>query len=145
MTLSPIGQVDVDASTYFSWSTVDEADEYILMFVDDKGNVVDKLHINSDQTWIYYTLGSIQVNTQLSYKIYAQKKDVLLCSTQLEPVDPWIARLTGTPIPPTPTPYLMQNQDDKAYSSNIFTLTPTTFPTATLPAFYKAVITNQYS
>lgn len=65
------------------------------------------------------------VNTQLSYKIYAQKKGVLLCSTLLEPLDPLIARLTGTPMPPTPTPYLMRNRDDKGYAPNLFTPTPT--------------------
>ncbi len=107
------------------------------MIIDDKGNVADKLHLSSDHTWIYYTLGSIQVNTKLSYKIYAQKKEALLCSTLFEPIDPLIARLTGTPIPPTPTPYLMRNQDDKAYSPDIFTPMPTPYLTVTPLAFIK--------
>lgn len=127
--LSPIGQVDIDVSTYFSWTAVEEADEYILMVVDDKGNSAHELHVNDDQTWIYYNLGSIQINAHLSYKIYAQKKDVLLCSTQLEPIDPLIAQLTGTRIPPTSTPYLMRNDDHKGYILNTLTPTPTTYLT----------------
>ncbi len=94
--LSPIGSVDMDVPTYFSWTAVDEADEYILMIVDYKGKVVEELHLSSEQTWIYYTLKSIQFNTKITYKIYAQKKAALLCTAIFEPVDPKVG--TYTPI-----------------------------------------------
>lgn len=125
--LSPIGQVDVDVATYFSWTAVEEADEYVLVIVDDKGNVAHEVYVGGDQTWIYYTLKPIQINTKLNYKIYAQKKDGILCSTRLEPVDPWIAQLTGTPIPPTPTPYLMRNDNGQIYTLHTLTPTPTLY------------------
>ncbi len=121
--LSPSGQVEIDVPTYFSWTAVDEVDTYSLVIVDDKGIVADELRLSSDQTWIYYTFKSIQMSTKINYKIYAQKKEGILCSTRLEPVDPLIAQLTGTPIPPTPTPYLMRSDNGEIYT--LHTLTPT--------------------
>lgn len=125
--LSPAGQISSADTVYFSWTGVDDADQYVIEIADDKGNLVDTLYSDGEQTWLYYNPGSIQVKAMLSYKIYAQKKEAVLCSLKPDPPVVW---LTTTPLPTaTPDKYKIDLPDDDYQIPPIPTVTPNPYPT----------------
>lgn len=124
--LSPAGQISAADTIYFSWTAVEDADQYVIEIADDKGNLVDTLYTDNKQTWLYYNLGSIQVKAMVTYKIYAQKKEAVLCSLKPDPPVVW---LTTTPLPTaTPDKYKIDLPDDDGYTFDFDTLTPSPTP-----------------
>lgn len=101
--LSPLGQVAEENSLY-SWTAVDDADEYILVFSNYLSEVSDVITVDGSQTSVEIYTGSLHTGSLLDFDVSAMKNGEVLCTTA---PSGWIERLAPQAIEepePTETP-----------------------------------------
>ena len=98
--LSPAGPISSADTVYFSWTAVEDADQYVIEIADDKGYLVDTL--------------------------YTDGEEAVLCSLKPDPPVVW---LTTTPLPTaTPDKYKIDLPDDDGHTFDFDTMTPSPTP-----------------
>lgn len=101
--LSPRNQV-AEENAIYSWTGVDEADEYVLIFFNYLSDVSDVISVDGSRTSVEIYTGSLRTGSQLNFDVTAKKDGKILCTTARSG---WIKRLApqATPSPePTETP-----------------------------------------
>ena len=78
--LRPIATVSDGDSTYM-WSSVDEADKYILNFSDYLGNYVTSINVDGAENSIVINTGSLATGSELSFEVVAMANGEPLCRT----------------------------------------------------------------
>jgi len=87
--ISPLGQVAEENSLY-SWTPVDEADEYVLTFFNYLSELSDVISVDGSQTSVEIYTGSLHTGSLLNFDVTAKNNGEVLCSTGLSG---WIERL----------------------------------------------------
>jgi len=110
--ISPLGQVAEENSLY-SWTQVDEADEYVLTFVNYLSDVSDVISVDGSQTSVEIVTGSLHTGSLLNFDVTATRNGEVLCTT---PRNGWIERLApqaGALPEPTATPETVKKDKKK--------------------------------
>ena len=111
--LSPLGQVAEEESIY-SWTPVNDADEYVLTFFNYLFSVSDVISVDGSQTSVEIYTGSLHTGSQLNFEVTAKKNGEVLCKTALSG---WIERLapqTKPSVEPTATPHKEKRKKKKS-------------------------------